>query len=80
MSVWILLLAAFTCAPVQNAAKETTFACVAAFNREIADRYPDKDRCDEAAETWKRGARPDLLLMHTASCVPVPVPPDPKKK
>lgn len=80
MTLWVLLFAAWSCAPAQTLGKETTFTCARAFDHDLVERYPDKDRCNEAAETWKRGARPDLLLMHTASCVPVPAPVDPKKK
>lgn len=78
MNLWLLLLAAFTCAPAPNAGRETTFTCVHAYDREVTERYTDKGRCDEAADGWRKGSRPDLLLMHTADCVPLSV--DAKKK
>lgn len=80
MNLWVLLLAAWSCVPAQTVGKETTFTCARAIDRELAERYADEKLCNEAADHWKRGARPDMLLMHTASCVPVPAPVDPKKK
>lgn len=73
--MYALLLATYLCSPAQTVNGETTFKCVFAYERQIDGL--DEERCGSAAGAWKRGARPDLLLMRTADCLQVS---DPKKK